>query len=271
MPVPAWIAAAKVAATKIAGSKAAMQAGKFVQTFGPNLAIGALNRRAEERAFKQNREFWRERFDATNEYNTPLAQMQRMKEAGLNPALMYGGSGGAGAAPADMGSTDGKRAETYDINPQFALMSAQAKNIEADTELKKQNSLLALERAAHEVQKSGLTRQQKLQATERTKRIGSLLDTEVQIKSAEAITKQVEAAFADEKTRAQVNNIIQEAQERAARTKGFKYQNEVYEQTKKELVRAGVNPDSPILQQLLQAIFNDLPGRMLQNPFRYSR
>lgn len=248
--IPAWVAAAKVAASKAAS------------VAGPMLLQGRLNRRAEERAFKQNREFWQERFDKTNEYNTPLEQMKRMKEAGLNPALMYGGSGGAGAAPADMGSADGKKAETYDLNPQFALISAQAKNIQADTELKKQNALLALERSAHEVQKSGLTLQQKKQAEERTKRIGGMLDAELEIKANEAIIKQIEANFSDRRQRAQINNIVQEAKERAARTKGFKYQNEVYEQTKKQLVKAGINPDSGIIQQILQAIFNDLPTRV---------
>ena len=29
-------------------------------------------------------------FDYQNAYNTPKAQMQRLKDAGLNPALMYG-------------------------------------------------------------------------------------------------------------------------------------------------------------------------------------
>lgn len=31
------------------------------------------------------------------DYNSPKAQMERYKEAGLNPALMYGGSGGGGS------------------------------------------------------------------------------------------------------------------------------------------------------------------------------
>lgn len=39
---------------------------------------------------KQNRRFQREMWDKTNAYNTPLAQRQRMEQAGLNPNLMYG-------------------------------------------------------------------------------------------------------------------------------------------------------------------------------------
>ena len=39
-----------------------------------------------KRQGKMDREFW----DYQNAYNTPTRQMQRLKEAGLNPALMYG-------------------------------------------------------------------------------------------------------------------------------------------------------------------------------------
>lgn len=271
MPVPAWIAAAKVAATKIGSSKIAMQAGRFAQTYGPNLAAGALNRRAEERAFQQNRAFWRERFDATNEYNTPLEQMKRMKEAGLNPALMYGGSGSSGIAQADMGSADGRKAEQYDINPQFALLSAQVKDIQAQTALRKQEALLSMQRQAHEIQKTGLTKQQRLQAQERTSRIGNLLDSEVTIKANEAIIKAVEAEYADERTQKMITNIITDSREKAARAQSTENQNQLYNEVKKDLIKAGVNPDSPILQQILQAIFNQADKRILMNPFRYSK
>lgn len=43
-------------------------------------------RREADRAFKRSKEM----FDYQNRYNTPARQMQRLKQAGLNPALMYG-------------------------------------------------------------------------------------------------------------------------------------------------------------------------------------
>lgn len=46
--------------------------------------IGAKKR--EENARKANIEFW----NMQNQYNTPKQQMQRFKEAGLNPNLIYG-------------------------------------------------------------------------------------------------------------------------------------------------------------------------------------
>ena len=44
-------------------------------------SIDLMNRQADK-----DKEFW----DHQNRYNTPARQMQRLKEAGLNPALMYG-------------------------------------------------------------------------------------------------------------------------------------------------------------------------------------
>ena len=50
-------------------------------------AVGNRARRKEvDRAFRRSKEM----FDYQNRYNTPAKQMERLKQAGLNPALMYG-------------------------------------------------------------------------------------------------------------------------------------------------------------------------------------
>jgi len=73
------------------------------------------------------------------------AQMQQIKEAGLNPALLYGmgGAGGSttgGGAPSVQGGhapTGGHEAiDSMGISMQAALMKAQVENIQADTKLK---------------------------------------------------------------------------------------------------------------------------------------
>jgi len=50
---------------------------------------------------KKNRQWQEDRYRENNEYNTPYAQMQRFKAAGLNPHLIYGqGNSGNATMPA---------------------------------------------------------------------------------------------------------------------------------------------------------------------------
>lgn len=77
---------------------------------GTNAMVqGKLNKKTREWNEKM---YGRQREDAladwarSNEYNSPLAQMQRLREAGLNPHLVYGG--GANAVSQPVRSTDVK-------------------------------------------------------------------------------------------------------------------------------------------------------------------
>lgn len=81
-----------------------------------------------------------------NKTNYP-AQMAMLKEAGLNPALLYGMSGGGGTTTGSQGggSASGGQAGILDIGSALAsaklgkelkLLEAQAENVEADTDKK---------------------------------------------------------------------------------------------------------------------------------------
>lgn len=81
-----------------------------------SIAQGSQNRASRRFATQQyntqrqdNLEFWR----MQNDYNSPASQMQRFKSAGLNPALMYGGS--ASGAAGNAGSLSAPTTQT----PQF--------------------------------------------------------------------------------------------------------------------------------------------------------
>lgn len=97
---------------------------------GTTIWQNRANRRAQDRAFEQNKQFWQERFDKEAEYSSPVQQMARLKAAGLNPALMYkSGAGGAGNISGP--SAQGKVAEKYDM-AQLGLISAQTAKIMQD-------------------------------------------------------------------------------------------------------------------------------------------
>lgn len=95
-----------------------------------------------------NRQFQREMFDTTNAYNSPKAQVARMVEAGLNPALMYGSGAGSIAAQSPSGSAASapsapspqglsdlslRAAEIARINAETSLIKSQTKNTDAST------------------------------------------------------------------------------------------------------------------------------------------
>ena len=90
-----------------------------------------LDKRAQKKAFEQNKQFWHERFDKEAEYNSPVQQKARMQAAGLNPALMY--KGGQTGGNVSGGSAPSKIAEKAQLT-ELARMSAEVARIKADTD-----------------------------------------------------------------------------------------------------------------------------------------
>lgn len=95
-----------------------------------------------------NRQFQREMFDITNQYNSPKAQVARMVEAGLNPALMYGSGAGSIAAQSPAGSAASapfspipqglsdlslRAAEIARVNAETSAIKSQTKKTDAET------------------------------------------------------------------------------------------------------------------------------------------
>lgn len=112
---------------------------------GSNLLGGLVNQifadKAAKKAYQRQLDFWNKQ----NEYNLPSAQMERLAAAGLNPNLVYGSS--ATTMSAQLSSVRPSSAElgsgiaaAGNVVAQTALLKAQKANIDADTELKKQES-----------------------------------------------------------------------------------------------------------------------------------
>ena len=105
--------------------------GGLASGLGSLFTIGAQKRSAT-RAFKRQKEL----FDYQNAYNTPANQMKRLKDAGLNPALMYGqgntgnATGFAGVAKADVSGP--QLAQSVATGAQMSLLNSQKKLNEAN-------------------------------------------------------------------------------------------------------------------------------------------
>lgn len=104
MPIPIAIAAAGA------------QAGGNLLNTGLQAIQNKSNRRWQEKMYQWQRNAALTDWQMQNEYNTPAAQMQRLKDAGLNPHLVYGN--GVQASNSDMprGATPGSPAQDA---PQF--------------------------------------------------------------------------------------------------------------------------------------------------------
>lgn len=102
------------------------------------------NREMQREANEQNERLWREQM----EYNSPVNQMARFKQAGLNPNLAYGDNGNAGAPPEYISSRN--QSPQFDpmaisnallIKKQLDMTDAEIANINADTRQKNASSV----------------------------------------------------------------------------------------------------------------------------------
>jgi len=103
---------------------------------GANLAGQAINYFATKDLNRETREYNTEMYNKQyidniklwklqNEYNSPENQRARLVNAGLNPALMYGGSGGGGvpASPISPSKFNQWNPQTPQVNPDSFLNS----------------------------------------------------------------------------------------------------------------------------------------------------
>lgn len=97
---------------------------------GANIVSTAMTNQANERMQQQQNAWNLEQWNRNNEYNSPAAQLQRMKAAGLNPDLMYGqnASGAAGNSASPATGTNPIPKQPFFLDP---TMSAQIRALNA--------------------------------------------------------------------------------------------------------------------------------------------
>lgn len=122
------------------GAAASLGSSAATGLFGINQA--KKNRAFQERMFERQVQVNRENWEMENKYNLPSAQVQRLLDANLNPYLMYGEGASGLTSQGNIGGPSlpsGSTAQATFGNPvldslQARLLSAQASNVEANTE-----------------------------------------------------------------------------------------------------------------------------------------
>lgn len=122
-------------------SKAGLAGLQGAMDFGTAMWQNTQAKKAATKAYTREVDLWR----MNNEYNTPAAQVQRLKDAGLNPALIYGtGSSVAtgvskGAAHAPQASTPSRPnidfLSALSMGQDIKMKQAQTANIEKQNEV----------------------------------------------------------------------------------------------------------------------------------------
>lgn len=103
-----------------------------------NVASQVFSNRANVDLARENRDYNKSMMLYQNDYNSPASQMQRYREAGLNPMLVYGQMGRSVSAVFSPSSPGQVQAPNVDLASFFeaARLDQQQQVIDADTKLK---------------------------------------------------------------------------------------------------------------------------------------
>lgn len=126
------------------GSKSQSDANKT------NLKIAQMNNEFNQRMMQKQMDYNTEMWQRQNEYNTPAAQVQRLRNAGLNPALMMG-QGQTGTASA-VGGVSPASANPAEVKPYIPDMSGISQAAQQYAALELQKSRIQSENALTDAQ-----------------------------------------------------------------------------------------------------------------------
>ncbi len=216
-------------------------------SLGSSLIGNKGSKNAQKQANKDNIAFW----NLQNEYNNPSAQMQRLRDAGLNPNLVYGGSSGSSAGNA--GAISPSKAAPYNVdNPLNDINTvANTQQTSAQTDnLKAQNTVLTQE-AILKAAQTGKTLSEGASASTKAQVDKALLDTSVNaskenLRSLEqgTIGKELDNSFKSGAIKSQLKKIFYEAENAKKNLTGTELSNTIKE-LDIELKKLGIEKGDP--------------------------
>lgn len=114
--------------------------GSQIATNAQNYRIAQMNNQFNEKMMDKQMAYQTDMWNKQNEYNTPAAQAQRLREAGLNPSLIMGGAN-TGTAQSAGGITPATAQGVIMQAPQFNGLFSQAIQNYLQLEEQKRNNL----------------------------------------------------------------------------------------------------------------------------------
>ncbi|MDV4044515.1 hypothetical protein CMT37_17005 [Elizabethkingia anophelis] len=255
------------------------------------LLNGLFSNNSARKVAKENREFALDMWNRNNEYNTPTNQMARLKEAGLNPNLMYGqGTTGNSSSPA---AAEGRKGTNYDMGFMEAaqlhqqlkmneqtrqLQKAQTQNLEAqtlkteaETENTRASTLNTSETTEYNrklrpmiLQKYGVDIANTQLTNENLQKINSKIDAEIdQIKANTNLSgKQLQSLEQlMGKTAIEIQNAKKQGQSIDL--------NNAEQQFKNDLWKKGINPGSTGANGLIDWLRNNVLDKVYREAYKY--
>lgn len=247
------------------------------------ISQGSQNRRSRRFATEQytrerddNLAFWR----MQNQYNDPAAQMRRLKGAGLNPALMYGGSAsGAAGNAGSLSAPSSKQPQFQSSRPGDAvsgaglsymnalydleLKRAQTNNLKSQNDVLIQDASLRAAQTANTIQSTakgrfdlGLASELRSTSAEAARENLRRLRTGTDINLREDERRAIMQSSNLREAAQRVLNMREQTEQVKQATRNLQ-QDSTLKQFDIELRKQGINPNSPWYIQLV--------GRLISN------
>lgn len=231
-----------------------------ISSLGSSLITNAGNRKSQERANEWNIEQWHRQ----NMYNDPKQQMTRLKNAGLNPNLIYGTSPTSAVGNAE-GVAPSKATEYKIDNPLRDIsLHANMKNVEAQTDnLKEQSNVITQEANLKAAQTNKITHEgksAKLKSDIDKELLQSTLDgLRESNRQKSEVTKgyTIDNTVKDKGAKDKLLILKHQAENSAKITRGTQLDNDI-KGIEKELLQLGITRNSPQWMQILGALYNKL-------------
>lgn len=238
---------------------------------------------------ERNRQFALDMWNRTNEYNTPLMQMQRFKVAGLNPHLIYGQGthGNAQMASTPMGKAPVSTRQAPDFGTAIMdYVSTRKQQTEIDN-LEKAKEVMDADinsknaAAAASLSNSAKTEQDRDHASQLFGTVAQQAEANLQSTkvSTQKAVHEIDNLVDNLKTSSQQREAIRQTmRESAARIKNLQVDNNLkgiqaeIDSAKARLWRQGINPESSAYERLLKGLldasgFNDFLESLREKGF----